>query len=68
MDLSKVQYFEKIESTGQREYMNSHNNCILCRSALELQHIRTDNSGEIKEEARCPQCDLKTRAKVFTVH
>lgn len=68
MDLSKVQYFEKIESTGQREYLHSHNNCILCRTVLELQHIRIDASAEIKEEARCPQCDLKTRAKVFTVH
>lgn len=72
MELGKVQYFEKVETNKQREFMNAHNNCTLCGSALELQHVRVQEAGinnsEIKEEAHCPQCDVRTRAKVYALN
>ncbi len=68
MELGKVQYFEKIETKTHREFVQAHNNCVLCSSVLELRHIRADEGSEIKEEAYCPQCDLRTRAKNYTLN
>ncbi len=68
MDLGKVQYFEKVETNTQREFVDAHNNCILCGTTLELQHVRVQDTGEIKEEAHCPQCDVRTRAKVYALN
>lgn len=68
MDLGKVQYFEKIESSQQKEFLTAHNNCILCGQSLELQHVRGPEEKEIKEEAYCPNCDLRTRAKTYGLH
>ena len=68
MELGKVQYFEKVENPNQREFINAHNNCILCGTVLELQHIRAEESSSIKEEAHCPECELRTRAKVYTLN
>ena len=68
MELGKVQYFERVETKGHREFIQAHNNCVLCSSVLELRHIRVEDQGEIKEEAYCPQCDLRTRAKNYTVN
>lgn len=63
MDLGKIQYFERVESNHHRDFIQAHNNCVLCSSVLELQHKRVEEGAEIKEEAYCPQCDLRTRAK-----
>jgi len=68
MDLGKVQYFEKVESNHQRDFVHAHNNCTLCGNTLELQHIRTQEVSEIKEEARCPQCDIRARVKVYVLN
>lgn len=68
MDLGKVQYFEKVETKTHREFIQAHNNCVLCSSVLELRHIRFEEQGEIKEEAYCTQCDLRTRAKNYTMN
>ncbi len=68
MDLGKVQYFERVETTNHREFIQAHNNCILCSSVLELQHKRAEDTAEIKEEAYCPQCDLRTRAKNYILN
>ncbi len=68
MELGKVQYFERVETNTHREFIQAHNNCILCSSVLELQHKRVEESAEIKEEAYCPQCDLRTRAKNYILN
>lgn len=68
MNLGKVQYFEKVETKIHREFIQAHNNCVLCSSVLELRHIRCEEQGEIKEEAYCIQCDLRTRAKNYTMN
>lgn len=68
MDLSKVQYFEKIENTIQSEFVQSHNHCILCHSTLELRHIQIEDGQAVKEEAHCPECDVRTRSKVYSLN
>ena len=71
MDLAKLQYFEKVENIVQKDFMNAQNNCILCGGNLELQHVRVQQAQhetpQIKEEAHCPHCDLRTRAKLYTL-
>lgn len=72
MELGKVQYFENIEAHHHREFINAHNNCILCGSVLELRHTRspeiTEVQPQIKEEAYCTECDLRTRTKEHTLN
>ena len=53
MDISKVQYFEKVETNKQKDFLQAQNNCILCGNSLELQHVRVELKSEIKEEAHC---------------
>lgn len=67
MELGKIHYFEKVEKTQHREFIQAHNHCILCASVLELRHVRSEGEPEIKEEAYCAQCDLRTRAKTYSV-
>lgn len=67
MQLGKIHYFEKVETNQHREFINAQNHCILCSNVLELRHVRVDEVKEIKEEAHCPQCDLRTRAKTYSV-
>jgi len=67
MELGKIHYFENVECHQHREFIQAHNHCILCSSVLELRHVRGELESEIKEEAYCPQCDLRTRAKVHSV-
>jgi len=68
MELGKVQYFERVEKKHHREFITAHNNCILCSSVLELRHIRVEEGAQVKEEAHCPQCDLRTRAKTYVLN
>ncbi|MFN7455063.1 MAG: hypothetical protein ACK5RO_10445 [Pseudobdellovibrionaceae bacterium] len=68
MDLSKIQYFERVDSKKHRDFISSHNNCILCGTVLELQHVAERDRAEIKEEAHCPSCELRTRVKTYTVN
>lgn len=67
MDLGKIHYYEKIEKNTHREFINAHSNCILCGTVLELHHIQLSEENQVKEEAYCPSCDLRTRAKIHTL-
>ncbi len=64
---AQLKYFEKIDHPKHREFINSQNNCVLCATELELKHHRSDE-GQIKEEAYCGQCEMRTRAKIFSLH
>ena len=68
MDNTKVQYFERIEKPQHKAFIQDHGNCALCRNVLELKHVATDDSQKIKEEAYCIECDVKARAKVYTLN
>ncbi len=61
----KVEYFERIENPLHREFVDSQSNCVLCSTVLELKHQTTQEKIEIKEEAYCPQCEMRTRSKSY---
>lgn len=68
MEYSKINYFEKADSKKHREFIISQNNCILCGTVLNLKHISDRNTAEIKEEAFCPHCEVKTRARTYIIN
>jgi hypothetical protein len=68
MEISKINYFEKADSIKHREFIISQNNCVLCGTVLELKHLCDKDTSEVKEEAFCPQCDVKTRAKTHVLN
>ena len=65
---NKVQYFEKIETPLHQDFVHNQGHCVLCRHALELKHTQQAEEHTIKEEAYCPECQTKARAKIFTVN
>ncbi len=67
MEQNKNQNYEKAETLSQREFIMVQSHCVLCGGNLELKHTR-DSQLTIKEEARCPHCDIRTRAKNFILH
>jgi len=67
-ETSPLRYFEKIDHPKHREFINSQNNCVLCGTELELRHVRSEEQGQIKEEAYCGQCEMRTRAKIFSLN
>lgn len=68
MQSQKTQYFEKIEHPKHQEFINAQNHCVLCETHLELKHVADHVEGQIKEEAFCPECDVRTRAKIFALN
>lgn len=65
---TQLRYFEKIDHPKHREFIHSQNNCVLCGTELKLQHHRSEEQGQIKEEAYCGQCEMRTRAKIFSLN
>jgi len=68
MDVSKMRYFEKIESPQQRDFLCAQNNCVLCSQPLQLQHRQGPEKMSIQENAYCQSCDVKTRSKDYSIH
>lgn len=52
----------------REEFIEMENNCPLCGSELKLNHISDYLALQITEEAHCPRCKIKTRAKDSTIH
>lgn len=65
---TQLKYFEKIDHPKQQEFINSQNNCVLCTSVLELSHTKSEEQDTIKEVAFCCQCEVRTRAKIFSLN
>ncbi len=65
---AKVQYFERIQTPQHQDFVQNHGHCVLCRNVLELKHFSQKDVNQIKEEAYCIECDVKTRAKVYTLN
>ena len=68
VEAKKLEYFENINHPVQKEYIDSQNHCVLCGTDLELRHYADKKEKTIKEEAYCPQCTLKTRAKIYLLN
>ena len=63
---SVVRHYENTQNIFQKAFVAVQCNCALCASDLVITASTVAN-GEIKEEAYCPQCDLRMRSKVHTV-
>lgn len=61
-----VRRYENTQNIFQKAFVAVQCNCALCATDLVIS-VSTVNNGEIKEEAYCPQCDLRMRSKVHTV-
>ena len=61
--MKDITYYENPDSANQKAYLKLQCNCVLCSTPLEL---KFENVGEteIKEEAHCPECEIRTRAKI----
>lgn len=63
---TKIQYFEKIETESQHEFVKLQNHCSLCNSVLEL-HMGANEDNQIHEVAHCPQCQIRNRSRKYTI-
>lgn len=63
---SVVRHYENTQNIFQKAFVAVQCNCALCATDLVIT-VSTVTNGEIKEEAYCPQCDLRMRSKVHTV-
>ena len=61
-----VRHYENTQNIFQKAFVAVQCNCALCATELVIT-VSTVNNGEIKEEAFCPQCDLRMRSKVHTI-
>lgn len=66
-NISEIQYYENAKNTFQKAFVCLQSNCSLCATNLEITVSRQD-TGEIKEEAFCPQCALRLRSKLHTLN
>ncbi len=60
--MTDITYYENTRNSTQKAFVALHSNCSLCTTNLELAVVYQDN-GEIREEAHCPQCELRMRSK-----
>ncbi len=63
LKLSDLPRYEKTENTFQKAFIALQCNCVLCATQLELKLTSEENSIEVKEEAFCPQCNIRMRSK-----
>lgn len=64
--MKDVSYYEKTDSATQSAYLKLQCDCALCNTPLELK-FELITPHEIKEEATCPQCEIRARAKIHLV-
>ena len=63
LKLSDLPRYEKTENTFQKAFIALQCNCVLCATQLELKVTSTEDTSEVKEEAFCPQCNIRMRSK-----
>lgn len=64
--MKDINYYENADSATQQAYIKMQCNCVLCNTTLELKFENLGES-EIKEEATCPECEIRTRAKIHSL-
>lgn len=67
MEQNKIQYYEKVTSDLQLEFIQVQNHCSLCGSVLVLEHGLSDDGSTIMETAHCPECQIRNRSRSFSV-
>lgn len=64
----KINYFEKIENSKQKEFIQLNGHCTLCCSPLEMKHDIKTEDNQIQEQATCTECDVRARVKIYTLN
>jgi hypothetical protein len=68
MDYDKFEYEMDLEFDDKhRDFILSQNNCTLCGTSLELSHNLNETLNTIQEEAHCPSCHVRTRARTYSL-
>jgi len=49
-------------------FIENQNKCPLCSSDLVIEVQKSEFNDSLKEEARCPSCDLLARIKDHNMH
>lgn len=66
LKIEDIHYYENTSNVLQKAFVSVQSNCALCANNLEIT-VSSTESGEIKEEAFCPKCDMKLRSKNHTM-
>lgn len=66
LKLEDIHYYEKAENTFQKAFVSVQCNCVLCATNLEIK-VSHNEEGTVKEEAFCPQCNIRMRSKSHTI-
>ncbi|MFN3453349.1 MAG: hypothetical protein ACK41T_00215 [Pseudobdellovibrio sp.] len=69
LKLEDIHCYEKTENTFQKAFVALQCNCVLCSTPLKMKISPTQDNqnNEIKEEAFCPQCNIRMRSKNHTL-
>lgn len=63
LKLDDIKRYEKTENTFQKAFVSIQCNCVLCATPLEIKVTSEQEKTEVKEEAYCPQCNIRMRSK-----
>jgi hypothetical protein len=66
LKLNDIHFYENTKNIFQKAFVSLQCNCALCNTNLEI-CISQETDGEIKEEAFCPQCELRLRSKNYII-
>ena len=55
-------------SKKEQLFIESQNHCALCGSELEIKVESYLDDFHLREEAECPNCEIKTREKNHKMH
>jgi len=66
LKLNEIHRYENTVNVFQKAFVSLQCNCALCNTHLEITVLKQDND-EIKEEAFCPQCELRLRSKNYKI-
>ena len=61
-----ARHYENSQNVFQKACIAVQCNCALCATGLVI-NVNRVTANEVKEEAFCPQCDLRMRSKVHTI-
>ncbi len=66
LKIEDINYYENASNIFQKAFVSIQCNCALCANNLEIT-VSSVDTGEVREEAFCPKCDMKLRSKSHTL-
>ncbi len=73
MQLAEQSYSAAVTETNadafalQEQFLNDYNHCCLCGDELIFTHVTNFIGQDVKEEAHCPSCKVKTKEHHHTL-